>query len=75
MAESEDTTSGKTVAQTKTSDESEKGQKIISAGRGGRRYRDNARNNTRYSSASTIKYYKGGVEDFGAVLALNYEKL
>ena len=73
--ESEDATSGKTIAQTKTSTESDKGHMRTFSGRGGRGDRGNAINNTRDSSASTNKYYKVEIEAFGAVLALNYQKV
>ena len=75
MKESEDTTSGTNMAQTETRAESDKGQKITSAGRGGREDRGNARNNTTYSLTSTSKYYKGGIEAFRAVLVLKYYKV
>ena len=32
-------------------------------------------NNTRNSKTSTNKYHKGGIEAFGAVLTLKYEKV
>ena len=75
MAKSEDTTSGTTVAQTKTSAESDQGDTTTSSLRGGREDRGNSMNNTRYSLTSTIKYYKEGVEPFGDVLAVNYQKM
>ena len=75
MDESEDAMSGTTVAQTKTSSGSDKVQKRTSSGREGRGYRVNARNNTRYSSASTNKNYKGVIEAFGDLITMKYEKL
>ena len=63
------------MAQTETSAESDKGQTRTSSGQGGRVNIRNARNNTRDSSASTSRYYKRGIETFGAVLALKYDKL
>ena len=75
MDESEDTTSGKTVEQTETSAEYDKGCTGTSTGTVGRGERGNANNNTRDSSESTSKYYNGGIEAFGAVLALKYEKV
>ena len=75
MTESEDSTSGTTVAQKKTRTESNKGQKITLPGQEGHGNGLNARNNTRNSAASNNKYYKGEIEAFVAVLALKYEKV
>ena len=55
--------------------EYDKGQTRTSSSRGGCGYIRKARNNTRYSAASTNKDYKGGIEAFGDVLALKYEKV
>ena len=75
MTESEDAASGTTVAQTKTSTESEKVHTIILSVIGSCGYRINTSNNTRDSAAITSKYYKGKIESFGAVLELKYEKV
>ena len=74
MDKSEDTTSGTTVAQTETSTESDKTRTRTPAGWVGFGDRGNERNNTRDSSGSTSKYYKRGIEAFGDMLALKYEK-
>ena len=75
MTKSEDTMSGKTVAQTETSTESDNDSTRTSSEKGGYGDKENFRNNTRDSLASTSKYYKGVIEAFGAVLALNYDKV
>ena len=49
--------------------------KETSSGLGGRGDIGNARNNTRDSMSSTNKYYKGEIEAFGDVFALNYDKV
>ena len=60
---------------TKTGTESDKGQTSKSPGRRGRGDRGKSRNNTRNSAASTNKDYKGGIEEFGDVIMLKYEKV
>ena len=75
MAESEVTTSGTTVEHTETSAEYDKGQTRTSSRRGGCGNRGKSRNNTRASSASTIRYYKGEIEEFGSVIVLKYQKI
>ena len=75
MTKSEDAMSGKTVTQTKTITEYDKGQASISSGQVGRGERVNTRNNTRNYAASTNKDYKGEIEAFGSMLALKYEKV
>ena len=75
MTKSEGATSGTTVDHTKTSTEYEKIITRTSSGRGGSGDKGNSRNNTIYSASGTNKYYKGGIEAFGAVLVMNYEKL
>ena len=75
MAQSEDNTNGGTVARAETRAKSYKIQSRTSAGWGGRGDRGNARNNTRDSSTSTRKDYKGEIEAFGAVLALKHENV
>ena len=75
MNEPEDTTSGKTVSHTKTSTESDMGQKSASSVQEGCGERGNMSNNTRNSLASTNKYYKVDIEAFEAVLALKNEKV
>ena len=75
MTKSEDATSGTTVVQTKNITESEKDQTRNSSVQGGRGYRGNTKNNTRYSVARTNKYYNSEIEAFGDVFTLKYGKL
>ena len=63
------------MTHTENSSESEKGKTRKSSDRGDCGDRVNARNNTRDSVASTTKYYKGGIEEFGALLNLKYKKV
>ena len=63
------------MSQTETIAESENGKTRTPSGQGAIGQRGNARNDIRDSSESTIKYYKGGVEAFGYVLVLKYEKV
>ena len=71
MTESEDATSGTTVAHTKTCTEFDKVQKSTSSVQEGHGDSNNARNNTRNSAASNNKDYKVEIEAFRAVLALS----
>ena len=78
MTKSEDSMGGTTVTQTKIRTESQKNYTRTSSGRGGRgdrANRGNVRNNIRDSTEITKKYYRGEIEAFGYMIALNDEKL